>query len=53
MSCVATHGVARRVLAQRRAGRAPLELREEVAAPPDATLERAESPRALLRLPGA
>jgi RNA polymerase sigma-70 factor, ECF subfamily len=47
------YGVARRVLAShmRRAGRAPLELREDVAAPPDATLERAELLRALLRLP--
>ena len=47
------YGVARRVLAAhaRKAGRAPVELREDVAARPDASLERAELLGALLRLP--
>ena len=47
------YGVARRVVAShaRRAGRAPLELREDVAAPPDDSLERAQLIAALLRLP--
>jgi RNA polymerase sigma-70 factor (ECF subfamily) len=47
------YGVARRVHASqaRKAGRAPLELREDVAAAPDASLERAELLGALLRLP--
>jgi RNA polymerase sigma-70 factor (ECF subfamily) len=47
------YGVARRVAASnaRRAGRAPIELREDIAAPADASLERAELLHALLRLP--
>jgi RNA polymerase sigma factor (sigma-70 family) len=47
------YGVARRVHAGhvRKAGRAPLELREDVAAPLDGSLERAELLGALLRLP--
>ena len=47
------YGVARRVVAghARRAGRAPLELREDVAAQPDGSLDRAELVAALLHLP--
>lgn len=47
------YGVARRVHAShaRKAGRAPLELRDDVAAPLDGSLERAELLTRLLRLP--
>jgi RNA polymerase sigma factor (sigma-70 family) len=47
------YGVARRVLAghARRAGRAPVELQVDVAAPADRSLERSELLHALLRLP--
>jgi RNA polymerase sigma-70 factor (ECF subfamily) len=47
------YGVARRVHAShaRKAGRAPLELRDDIAAPADGSLERAELLGALLRLP--
>jgi RNA polymerase sigma factor (sigma-70 family) len=47
------YGVARRVHAShvRKAGRAPLELRADIAAPLDGSLERAELLGALLRLP--
>jgi RNA polymerase sigma-70 factor, ECF subfamily len=47
------YGVARRVHANhtRKAGRAPLALREDVAAPVDGSLERADLLGALLRLP--
>ncbi len=47
------YGVARRVLAAhaRRVGLAPLELRVDVAAPDDRSLERSELLLALLRLP--
>jgi len=47
------YGVARRVLAGRvrKAGRSPLELRLDVVAPPDSSLERSELVAAVLRLP--
>jgi RNA polymerase sigma-70 factor (ECF subfamily) len=47
------YGIARRVHAShaRKAGRAPLELREDVAAAPDGSLEHGQLLGALLRLP--
>jgi RNA polymerase sigma-70 factor (ECF subfamily) len=47
------YGVARRVTAShaRRSGRAPIELRDDIAAPVDRSVERAELLTALLRLP--
>jgi RNA polymerase sigma-70 factor (ECF subfamily) len=47
------YGVARRVVANqsRRTGRAPIELHDDVAAPVDTSIERAELVAAVLRLP--